>query len=863
MLLGTCPRAVVCCVLCVLSGFAAPGGCRCLTPVRVPWLWPAACLSGVPRGPAWCAAPQLVRSFSVLRSASLTPWCLPPTQGLAPLALLGGCAGHAEAGREPGSLCLPLAPAEAGALGSLRVVPVRGPAMGLSLAGPSGVGLGLRALRWLAGHRRLWSSVPSVVRRGTRPVHRGCFLWTPTSPPAGWRTPRPGPVRVCVCLLFLAGSGGRASRARSGAPDLLLWLLCLSASLGPLQAGVAPVLILCLPSRTLFRFFLPFLLLFSLPPLCLLVSLVSVPRCPGPWRFVLFVLLASRFLALIALSLSSCCLAVGRSPVVPPPLSLAVVAVPRCLAPFFFLLLYAPPLSRAFCVLEPWEPWALALVCVCCARLSVLCVFPFFYSFFFPPTSRFFVFSPLFCVSWLAGGCSPVVAAPPPYPSVSGRFRRSCSLPGFFFTLPLCAPVVSGFLWFLALGALGLGAVFCFFSRPTLPGSPCAHGLFVSTPWPLAAPWWLLPPPPSPFVSRGFRRSCSVPCFFFPLCALVVPGLLWFPALGCPGGRGCALFALLAFRLPALRALSPLSCFPPGRWLLPGGRCPPPPPCVSRFSSLPLSAVCHVLCCAVCPGVRCCAALLRVVPPGVVLSCAVLLCCAPLVPLLVAPCPLALPVALGPCALRRCVSQCSPALCALCFVCFFVAWLCMLLFAALLCAVCVPGCCAVRSLCSLLCAVLCFAVLVRLRCAVCVVRAVAGTWCCGALLCVLLFPLVCCGAVLGLVARGSLLVGFFCVGVPVWQRGLLPCGCCGLCGALPPCVVFCGAALSRGAVLLCSAVVLRCCQGLLCPPVACRAVLCCAVGWLCCLLPGGGVCVLWCSFPCAVRSLSSPLCALR
>ena len=64
--------------------------------------------------------------------------------------LLGGCTGHAEAGREPGSLCLPLARSEAGALGSLRVVPVRGPAIKLSLVGPSGVGLGLRALRWLA-----------------------------------------------------------------------------------------------------------------------------------------------------------------------------------------------------------------------------------------------------------------------------------------------------------------------------------------------------------------------------------------------------------------------------------------------------------------------------------------------------------------------------------------------------------------------------------------------------------------------------------------------------------------------------------------------------------------------------------------
>ena len=120
LLLGTCSCAVVLCVLCALSGFVAPGGRRCLAPVRVPWLWPAACLSGVPRGPPWCAAPRLVRLLSVLRSAFPTPWCLSPPRELAPPALLGGCAGHAEAGREPGSLCLPLAPAEAGALGSPR-----------------------------------------------------------------------------------------------------------------------------------------------------------------------------------------------------------------------------------------------------------------------------------------------------------------------------------------------------------------------------------------------------------------------------------------------------------------------------------------------------------------------------------------------------------------------------------------------------------------------------------------------------------------------------------------------------------------------------------------------------------------------
>ena len=53
-----------------------------------------------------------------------------PTPGAIAPALLGGSAGHMEAGREPGSLCLPLASAEAGSPGSLRVAPVQGVAMG-------------------------------------------------------------------------------------------------------------------------------------------------------------------------------------------------------------------------------------------------------------------------------------------------------------------------------------------------------------------------------------------------------------------------------------------------------------------------------------------------------------------------------------------------------------------------------------------------------------------------------------------------------------------------------------------------------------------------------------------------------------
>ena len=49
---GTCCCTVVHCGFCALRGFAAPGGRCCLAPVRLLWLWPAACLSRTPRGPA-------------------------------------------------------------------------------------------------------------------------------------------------------------------------------------------------------------------------------------------------------------------------------------------------------------------------------------------------------------------------------------------------------------------------------------------------------------------------------------------------------------------------------------------------------------------------------------------------------------------------------------------------------------------------------------------------------------------------------------------------------------------------------------------------------------------------------------------
>ena len=568
-------------------------------------------------------------------------------------------------------------------------------------------------------------------------MHRGCFVSTPTPPLAGRRTPRPGPVRVYVCVLSLAGSGGPASRARFDAPHLFLWLLCPSPLLGLLWSGVAPVLVLLLLPCCFFLFFFlvcPFF--FALCPLCLLPFLVAGPGCLGPWRFALFVLLASRFLALRALLLSLCCLPEGRSQVVAPPP----------------LLFRALPLSLAFSGLRPVVPWALVLCFVCFSR---------------PLAARLSVRSRLACVSCLAVGCPLVVAPPPP-----GLPLLCCAVSvaparclGFFF-LPLCAPVVSGFHWFPAPGALGLGAVRCLLC------------------WPAA--------------SRLSVRSCLFRAFRLAVgCSLVVA---------------------------------------------------PPPLCVSRFSSLPLGAVCRVLCCAVCPWVRCCAQLLRVVPPGVVLSGAVLLCCASLVPLLVAPCPLALPVALGPravcCVLRvfcrgvvvRAV-VCRSALCCVCpgVLCCAFSVLSARCGAVLCCAGALASCCSSGACCCWRRMLWCAAVF----CAVFFWCAVVRCW-------VWLPVVVCWWRVSVSVSLSGRVVCFPVVGVVC-------------CGALLPCVVFCGAVLSRGAVLLCSAVVLWCCWGLLCPPVAC-AVLCC---WLAVLFFARW----WCLravvlFPsCSAFTVFSALCA--
>ena len=468
------------------------------------------------------------------------------------------------------------------------------------------------------------------------------------------------------------------------------------------------------------------------------------------------------------------------------------------------------------------------------------------------PAAWLFVRSRLVCVPRLAAGCSLVVSPPPLSLFVSRGFRRSCLVLWccccfffvFFLLLPPCAPPVSGFLWFPAPGALGLGAVRCLLCWPSASRLSVRVSLFRA--FRLAG---RCPPPPfclAVFVAPAWCLGVVVFFFFFllSLCAPVVSGFLWFPA---PGALGLGAVRCLLCWPSASRLSVCLSLFRAFRL---AGRWPPPPPFVSRFSSLPLGAVCRVLCVPGCGAApRCCA----LCPP--VLCCPVL-CCARWVPLLVAPCSLALAVALGP-------VLCGAVFCGVapCCVCFVVARWCALLFTALLCSVCVPGCCAVRSLSSPLCAVLCFAVPLRSRCAVRVVRAAAGAWCCGVPWCGAGSggPWLSAGGVFRCRCRClaavsvSLWLVWFAV-VPCFPVScslvlccrVVPC-CCALlscCGAVGACFTLLWAVVLRcvvlvvGCAVFCPVVVSACCGALflvLCVPCLLRSVRC-----------GALLCWLWC-----------------
>ena len=272
-----------------------------------------------------------------------------------------------------------------------------------------------------------------------------------------------------------------------------------------------------------------------------------------------------------------------------------------CSAPSGLGLPPSPPLPLPFLV-------ALALCFGCFSR---------------PPAARLFVSSRLVCVSRFAVGRS-LVVSPPPLPFCVSRFLALLlgALVVFFFSflplLPLCAPVASGFLWFPAPGALGLGAVRCLLCWPSASRLSVRLSLFRAFRLAGGCSPSVAAPPRPPFLSRGFRRCRSA---------------LW---------------------------------------------------------------------CAVRPWVRCCAALLRVVSSGVVLSCAVL-------------CSLG---AAACCAVPYGAARCPGALCSA-----------ALRFAVLPRAVCVLSWRGGACCCSPLCFVLC----VSRGAVLCVPCPLRSVWCCASL----------------------------------------------------------------------------------------------------------------------------------
>ena len=715
-LLGTCPCALV-------VGSGAPLW-------RAPW---PHLVRRASSGPGALGAPV---GFPVAVVPSSDP-------GACALGFTGRLRG-ARGGRPRTGLFVPAAGPRRG--GGAGLAPRRSRselAMGLSLAGPSGVCLGLlRCGGWRVWTQSLTRLVSPTVRHltGDSTGAPGLFRVDADTAPCGSEDATPGSC-ACVRVLALLGGVGRAG--------LLGAFWCASPFL-------LAALAFCFAS-------VPFV--FPCPrPRCLPLSLVSGPGCLGPWR---------------------------------------------CALRFFFL----PPVG-ASCALA-----------------------------FFFPLGRWL----------LPGACCP----PPPH-FLCVRVVSSLALgvpPPLFFSA--CAPILSGFLWFPAPGALGLGDVFGLLCGPPASWPSVRSLLFLCLAWPFCSLVVAAPPPPAAWCSVLFS-------FFFPVALSCSLRLCPVSGPGCLVPRRCASFPLLASRFSALRAFSPLSCLPSGRWLLPGG-CPPPL-FVSRGFRRFRSVLCAVCCAVLCvPG--CGAALCS---PDDVLLCAVLFCCARLVPLLVVSCPLVLPVALGHCALRRSVLRCSAAQCVFCrcvvvcavfrrsALCCECPWVLCCAFPVLstlcgtvlrcagalaLCCLC-GACCCWRSV--LWCAAVCCAFFfwcAVVRCwvwwpvVVCWCRAVVS--CCpfcfvgGVGLCLLsVFAVQCCAA--RFVVRFWLRLRC-CRCLKLWRVPV----CCGV----SLCVLRCG-----GAALLCRGVLLFCALscGVL-RPVLCPAVLCC-LAVLCWWAVVCGCLRCWCLF---------------
>ena len=416
-------------------------------------------------------------------------------------------------------------------------------------------------------------------------MHPGCFVWTPTPHLSDRRTARPGPARVCLCVVLFARSGRLAFRARFGAPHLSFSRFILPLCSSPSGLGL-PVL----------RFFL-FVCHFPSLPSSLLAPPPSPalhssrPSCPGPWHssfapttpqppppffFLLLVLfrcptfLASlRPAAPLSLTVAFACL---RPWVSPPPLfspffpPLPCAPVPvffvfflhllrgplfrcfRCPGPwhfvraplptpplffFAFFFLSAPPLSRRFRRIRPWVPWA-SEPCLCrllppLAPLSLP-------GFLFPPP-----FAPLRVVCVLCAG-----AVPPP--------RGGCSC--FAVSRVLCGAAVCCGLFCVVGGFLrcfpvpcGVGVVLCCVLMCCVIG--VSAGSLASA----------LLPPFFVWVVRYLVVPCWLVCCAFTGCRVVCF------TVSCPGARrhlvvGSAALCRVLLPSPHRRAPAPLLPLP-------------------------------------------------------------------------------------------------------------------------------------------------------------------------------------------------------------------------------------------------------------------------------------------------------------
>ena len=423
--LGTFPRCAVRRVLCALPGFAAPGGLCGLAPVLVPWLWLAACLSGVPHGPALvCRAlsgPVALGApvaFPVAVVPSCTPgavapsftgWLRGPLGGRPRTRIIvlaaGPCRGKG-AGRAPRRTCsVP------------RNVVVSG--RSLRLRSPAACA----AVVWRVWTLSLTRPVYSTVRLSTggRPLYRGCFVWTPTPPLLGRRTPRPGPARVCVrALLGLVRRAGLPGAFWCASP--FLWPLFVR----PLPGLTCPVCGCCWVFSSFSLFSFPFL-----RPRHLLRSVFFSPGCLGPWRLAVL-------------------------PPAPPPL--------------FFPFLCAPAVSGVSCfpargALGLGFLWSSAPAPFFMSFFVFPCFFPFFFFFVFFVVFVVFPFAPPCLLCSLASG-----------PGCCGPWR-SVVLPRgpplhFVFLLPALVCRWCGSR--AGLCVLGCGVCWCVLLWALCPGGgPC------------------------------------------------------------------------------------------------------------------------------------------------------------------------------------------------------------------------------------------------------------------------------------------------------------------------------------------------------------------------------------------------------